>query len=499
MNSLGREKREFELRDDFIFGTATSGFQIEGGFNGPGEPRNNWYEWEVSGRVEPSGIAVDFWNRYEEILDRASSIGLNAFRFGIEWTRVEPESGEINFDALDQYKKIALGCIERSMEPLVTLHHFTHPYWLGQDFWLKSESPILFKNYVKTVVSYLDGVVSNWVTINEMNVLNLATYFFGVFPPGIKGSNKKAIVAISNLMAAHIEAYETIKEINPQSVVSTNNSCMSIYEFDKMVLDIFAFKHYGVDVESITEWLKERRSQYYASLPRYSNIELRLRDVLSTLFGCRDPKEPIRLFKDFVKDCFEAHSNFANYAVALEAVERSDFRLALDYVGIDYYDPIATNHVVMPFHKTDGGRVYNFAKPLWEDPSNPEGLVSYSKSSVIDSVPLWIVENGMCNRVKNGRSFIRKDGMTRPRFLKDNIAGVVKGIESGLDVRSYFHWSLIDNYEWGSYQPRFGIFGVDRERGCKVLKTDSMGYDSAKHLKNIIEGLKKGDISVVGL
>jgi hypothetical protein len=115
------------LPDGFRFGVATSAFQIEGGLNGPGEPANNWVCWEREGRVELSGIAVDFWNRYEEQLDLAAALGCDTFRLGLEWARIEPEEGAIDETALDRYAQILDACVERGLEPLITLNHFTRP------------------------------------------------------------------------------------------------------------------------------------------------------------------------------------------------------------------------------------------------------------------------------------------------------------------------------------------------------------------------------------
>ena len=110
---------------------------------------------------------------------------------------------------------------------------------------------------------------------------------------------------------------------------------------------------------------------------------------------------------------------------------------------------------------------------------------------------MWVVENGMCNRVRNGRSYDRADRWERPRYIRENLAAVVSAIDAGLPVTMYSHWSLVDNYEWGSYEPRFGIHGVDRERGVRILDTDSMGQDAAGAYRKVIDGLRAGDRSVL--
>src|SRR5512142_2390753 len=101
---------EWALPPGFRFGVATARFQIEGGYNGPGEPSNNWSWWEAEGRVEPSGIALDFWNTYEQHLDRAVAAGCDAFRMSIEWARCEPFDGEPDDEAMDRYCRILDAC-----------------------------------------------------------------------------------------------------------------------------------------------------------------------------------------------------------------------------------------------------------------------------------------------------------------------------------------------------------------------------------------------------
>ena len=116
---------------------ATSGYQVEGGYNGDGEPHNNWAAWEGAGRAARSGLACDFWRHPEEALDRAAAIGCNAFRLSVEWARLEPRPGVFDVAALDRYAEILAMCAARGLEPIVTLHHFTHPFWLGEEFWLR--------------------------------------------------------------------------------------------------------------------------------------------------------------------------------------------------------------------------------------------------------------------------------------------------------------------------------------------------------------------------
>ncbi len=118
-------------------------------------------------------------------------------------------------------------------------------------------------------------------------------------------------------------------------------------------------------------------------------------------------------------------------------------------------------------------------------------------ANVASGLDLWVVENGLCNRVRRGRSFPRLDGLDRGRYLRAILGALVDAIDAGVPVGAYYHWTLVDNYEWGSYEPRFGIHGVDRERGLRVLDADAMGFDAAGSYRRIIEGLRAGDRSVL--
>jgi beta-glucosidase/6-phospho-beta-glucosidase/beta-galactosidase len=164
---------------------------------------------------------------------------------------------------------------------------------------------------------------------------------------------------------------------------------------------------------------------------------------------------------------------------------------------IDFYDPMAGNHLRVPGHRTPGGRSWEPARALWDDPPSPPLFRDWLTDTASLGLETWVVENGLCNRVRNGVSFPRADGWDRPRYLKAHLAQVVDAIDRGEPVTGYYHWTLADNYEWGSYEPRFGLYGVDRERGLRWSDTDAMGADAAATYRRVIEGLRQGDRSVV--
>jgi beta-glucosidase/6-phospho-beta-glucosidase/beta-galactosidase len=135
---------------------------------------------------------------------------------------------------------------------------------------------------------------------------------------------------------------------------------------------------------------------------------------------------------------------------------------------------------------------------LWDDPPDPRALVRYSALSTEPGLDLWIVENGLCNRVKDGVSYPRRDGWDRPRYLAAHLGAVVDAVRRGIPLTAYFHWTLADNYEWGSYEPRFGLYGIERDgEHLSWSDRDAMGADAAGAYRRLIERLREGDASVL--
>jgi len=496
------------LPEGFKFGVATAAFQVEGGLNGRGEPENNWVMWERAGRVEPSGSAVGFWDRYEEHLDRAAAIGCNVFRLGVEWARVEPEPGQIDTGVFDRYEQILEACAERGMAPFVTLHHFTHPSWLGDDFWLSARSPALFEGWVAAVVDRLGNHCNHWITVNEINVMTLGSYVLGMFPPGRMGAFGDFHRATAHLLAAHVKGYDAIRSRQPDALISTNNASMSIYEFDRMFIDLLLAPASGIAREDLEDWLGDKRRAWYRSIDPPAPLERLLRKTAAAKAAiARVPFASGAHGLSRRNNSESAIDPVSSFSPALDAIYASPHALTLDALAVDYYDPVGANHFQFPGRSTAGGRSMSPAGAIWDERIDPPGMHTYLRANITQSeeashkrgkpLEIWIIENGMCNRVLRGRSYDRVDAWDRPSYLRENLRSMTDAIGAGIPVSAYLHWSLVDNYEWGSYEPRFGLHGVDRERNNRILDTDSMGRDSAGMYKRLIAGLRSGDRSVL--
>ena len=461
------------LPDGFRFGVATSAFQTEGGLNGPGEPANQWREWERSGRVEPSGTAVSFWARYEDHLDRAVAAGCDAFRLSVEWARCEPAEEQIDEAAFARYGAILDACHERGLRPTVCLHHFTHPQWLGPGFWLRLDSPERFAAWAGAAVDRLGDRCDRWLTINEMNGYAVQAFVLRAHPPGQFLAFGDLVRSLDHLLAAHVLAYDAVHRRQPDAVVSTDNHASSLYELDRMLQDVLLSRSIAVDRRSLRDWLSFRRSEQYAELGGTWADRL-LRDITGSI---------LHLDRALPR--------------ALGAVYDGPSHRPLDLVSVNYYDPVAADHLRIPGHRTAGGRTWAPVGRHWDMAVRPEGLLAYLRLNAWSGLDIEISENGLCNRVVRGRSWPRSDGWDRARALRAHLKVMVDALDEGIPVTGYFHWTLADCYEWGSYEPRFGLHGVDRERNGRWSDLDSMGGDAAGAYRRLADGLRGGNRSVL--
>ncbi|MDQ3898503.1 MAG: family 1 glycosylhydrolase, partial [Actinomycetota bacterium] len=147
--------------------------------------------------------------------------------------------------------------------------------------------------------------------------------------------------------------------------------------------------------------------------------------------------------------------------------------------------------------RTAGGRTWAPGGRHWDMAVRPEGLLTYLRLNAWPGLDVEISENGLCNRVRRGRAWPRGDGWDRVRALRAHLRVMVVALDEGIPVRGYFHWTLADCYEWGSYEPRFGLYGVDRERGARWSDVDSMGGDAAGAYRRLADALRAGDRSVL--
>ncbi len=192
----------------FLWGAATSAYQVEGG-----NVNSDWWQWEKEHLPQSSGQACQHFQRFREDFDLARELGHNAHRFSVEWARIEPQEGRFDEGALQHYRQVLRALQERSLTPIVTLHHFTTPLWLARrGGWCNPYMQRFFLRYVERVVESLAEFTTFWITINEPLVYTYHGYLIGDWPPHVR-SFKKAAIVRNAFIASHCAAYRLIRDL----------------------------------------------------------------------------------------------------------------------------------------------------------------------------------------------------------------------------------------------------------------------------------------------
>lgn len=499
--------------EGFLVGVATSGYQCEGGFNGSGQPKNNWAAHEIAGKVARTGTATDFWNRYREDFELCRGMGLDAFRLSIEWARVQPggslEAGtatDFDLAAIDAYADRIAACRLAGLEPVVTLHHFTHPAWLGVDAWLDDSTPALFEKFVTRTLDRLNEQlcgrlgqkpVAWYVTLNEPNMLVLNTYLNRHFPGGPESGISVGVRAYNRLLAAHVRAYNAIHDLHelrgwPAPRVTMNTFCSDVYWSEQMLLDLLCLREHGIAGDSLPSYFAARAEALRESLQQ---AYLPLRADPLAWAG--------RALQGIANFLASRAATTGAFKYFLSEAARSKRGGVLDFLGLDYYDPFLSHmfripsfsDLEFPSGSLHGHLMDGLSSKWWDWHILPGGLHAFCShySRAFPGKGILIAENGMAQRCKadNRLCGARKDRVTRSEFLTVHFAEVRRMLNEGLPILGYLHWSLTDNYEWGSFTPRFGLFRVDYANGLRRIAVDQLGDNPSQTYTKLIRELRQ--------
>ncbi len=389
----------------FLWGTATAAHQVEGN-----NTNNNWWAWEQQdGRIrngDKSGLACDWWGgRWKEDMDRAAETGQNAHRFSIEWSRIQPKPDQWDESAIEHYRAMLRGMQQRGIMPMVTLHHFSNPIWLEEmGGWENDDTPQKFAVFTRKAVEALKEYVSTWVTINEPNVFAYSAYSEGVFPPGKKDMGACFHVMV-NLVRAHAMAYKVIHEVQPEARVGLSMHYRSLFPATSSPLDKF------------------------------------VAGIQSAIFNDLFPSAAV-----------DGKVKFLYRTVNIpEAVHTQDF------LGVNYYSRDRVSFDITRFAALFGRMQYPKDADLSGTgfiANEPEGFNEALKWGLKYHVPMIVTENGVEDH---------EDKM-RPRYIAQHIQQMWRAVNFNWPVKGYFHWSLVDNFEWErGWSQRFGLWGLDVE------------------------------------
>jgi len=395
-----------EFPEGFLWGTATAGHQVEGN-----NVNSDWWAWENSRKdIEKSGRACDHYHLFKKDFRLIKNVlHNNAYRFSIEWSRIEPSEGVFDADAVAHYKNVLAELRRLGIKSMATLFHFVSPLWFSQKGgWEKESNLKYFERFVKLCCKEFGDKIDYWIVINEPNIYVGNCYLKGEWPPQ-KHSILLTLKVYKNLISAHKLAYDLIHRKKKEAIVGS-------------AVHMMAFKCFGFLIKPL------------CFLERY-------------------------LFNFSFIDLTKKYN---------------------DFVGVNYYgmfipklsDFFLRNLNTDRYKKTVEGKVGGFGWPIY-----PEGIYEVVLSAWKKyKLPIIITENGCANH----------EDLMRQRYIIDHLTWLHQVLREGVDVRGYFYWSLMDNYEWHlGRSVRFGLFEVDYDSLERILRESAMVYSEIAKTNSI--------------
>ncbi len=457
-----------DFPQDFLFGAATAAYQIEGAAKEDGRTESIWDTFShTPGKIQrgdTGDIACDHYHRWAEDLDIMRDIGVGAYRFSIAWPRIVPSaSGGVNRDGLDFYERLVDGLLERGIEPVVTLYHWDLPQWLQDGGgWANRETCARFTDYATAVAGALGDRVGKFTTLNEPWCAAFLGHASGVHAPGLTDP-RIALVAAHHLMLAHGQATAALRALLPPAgQVSVTLNLAVVRGASGSSADQDAVRH----VDGMAN-----------------------RIFLEPILRGRYPRDLIADLEHITDWSFVRDGDLATIAAPL------------DTLGINYYSPSLVAAATPELAAQSNGRWVN-------DPQGAVGPTPWPGSHLAYSLPQpgpytamhWRIEPGSLTELllrvhrdypgmpllitENGAAFddaVDESGAVhdadRIAYLHGHLAAVGAALRAGVDVRGYFTWSLLDNFEWAwGFAKRFGLVHVDFQTEQRRLKDSAYWY-----------------------
>lgn len=441
---------------DFMWGVATSSYQIEGSINSFGKGLNIWDIFvKEKNKIydnHTGEMACDHYNRYKEDVAIMKEIGVKAYRFSIDWSRVMPNGiGEVNEEGIKFYNNLIDELIANDIEPYITLFHWETPYEIyKKGGWLNRDVANWFGDYAALVSKRFSDRVKHFFTINEPQCFIGLGYLNGEHAPGIKAPIRDTFLMAHNTLRAHGMAVKMLRKYAKQDILIgyAPTGTMS-YPETESIEDINAAREHLFSLQDLDNWTW--------------NVSWWSDPVILGQY----PKEGLEKYKDYLPE-----------------ITKDDMELISQ--PIDFYGQNIYNGKCIRMGK-DGKpeevkRYEGFPRTAFDWPITPECL-RWGPKFLFERYkkPIYITENGLsCHDV------VSKDGhvhdSTRIYFLETYLEQLEKCTDEGVDIKGYFQWSLMDNFEWcRGYSERFGLIYVDFKTQKRIWK------DSAIWYKNLIK------------
>lgn len=420
----------------FLIGAATAAHQVEG------NNRNNdcWAQEQMAhtSYVEPSLDACDHYNRYEEDIRLMASAGLSAYRFSIEWARIEPQEGVFDAAAMQHYKDVIACCKTNGLEPIVTLHHFSSPVWLiRKGGWEAETTPTDFARYVRHVMEQVGDELHYVCTINEANMGVQVAAIAKRYMQQMMANMAKAQAAGANVDSGVQMGLNMAKMMENQKAIAEE----SMQVFGVAQPQCFTSPRTERGDELVMEAHKAARAVIREVCPQTKvGLTLSLHDIQALPGGEENAQR-------------EWADEFTHY---LPVIAEDDFLGVQNYTRTRYD---ANGSLPAP----EGAELTQMDYEFY-----PEAL-EYVLRKVHEDFKgdLIITENGIATA----------NDTRRVEFIRCALAGVQNCVADGLPIKGYFYWSLMDNFEWQKgFAMQFGLIAVDRENGQTRTPKPSLSY-----------------------
>jgi beta-glucosidase/6-phospho-beta-glucosidase/beta-galactosidase len=474
--------------DRFFFGVANAPYSEGGGLNTADGFKN--IDFDATGRRRDGDVYEGnrFWTTYADHIELAASIGLNAFRMGLEWARCQPspsteplaEPPAWDPQALDHYADIVELVIDRGMQPIITLHHFTHPLWLGVDIWLEDERPSML---VDAQVRMIDEInerlmarggkrMAHFLVYNEPNIVPFFFHTMGRYPVEHQGT-EYLLPAFDTMYAHYVHAYDGIHDLfeargwgTPTVGVTIASLCS--YEYDKQLDDLMRLRGWGVARDDAAAKIAACRAAW--------------RERIDDLAASQLTDEQFDRYLSTVETS-AATLPPEGFTKTLDAVYASPRVTKLDYLSLNVYEPFGGP-------KRDPGDTDTRIK--WEryrlDGEVYRTFIHATNDGNAD-LPVFMGENSCVQLQEDGQPpQPRPDGWTRERYLKTYLMEMIRCMKEGVPIEGYLYWTLIDDVQ----PSRLGLYHYDFDEH-RIRDADGFGNPSGGIYGNLIAALRSGD------
>ncbi|WP_456276210.1 GH1 family beta-glucosidase [Bacillus sp. AK128] len=446
---------------DFIWGTATSSYQIEGAVKEDGRGESIWDRFcRIPGKVqnkENGDIACDHYHLYEDDIKLIKSLGVQSYRFSVAWSRIFPEgTGTPNPKGLDFYKRLINSLLEHDIEPLLTMYHWDLPQLLqDKGGWMNRDMTDYFTDYATYLYQELGDTVKKWGTHNEPWVVSYKGYSLGNAAPGYLDF-RSHLKASHHLLLSHGKAVQAFRELGPK----------------------------GGEI-GITLNIEP-------TYPLEDNEECKKAARIKDGFSNRWFLDPV-LKGSYPQDLVDMYSKFETF----DYIKNGDLEVTsspMDFLGVNYYS-ISTNKPgnegelgFLGVESVKTGRPVTYMD--WE--IEPQGLVDTLKRIKEDygDIPVYITENGAAydDQVEEDGSVNDED---RRSYIEMHLKACKEAIDAGVNLKGYYLWSLMDNFEWRyGYSKRFGMVRVDYDTLKRTPKNSALWYKKVIEANAIPETIK---------